>query len=98
MAKTRKDSIAFFKTISSLLNELIGYIELTDSNEIWPKHLLSIKKRNFKGFAIILDFFTRRPRPQLAANHSILKLYLPLIRQLIRIQKKPDTRSEIDAC
>ena len=40
------------------LNELIGYIELTDSNEIWPNHLLSIKKRNFKEFAIILDFFT----------------------------------------
>ena len=31
------------------LNELIGYVELTDSNEIWPEHSLSIEEQKGVG-------------------------------------------------
>ena len=41
-ANTRK--IVFQKNIAHL-NEFIGYVESMDSNEIWPEHSLSIKKK-----------------------------------------------------
>ena len=40
----RKLAIVFHKNTLSL-NELIGYVESTDSTEIWPEHLLSIEEQ-----------------------------------------------------
>ena len=39
MAKTRN---CFSQEYLVFINELIGYVESPDSNEIWPEHSLSI--------------------------------------------------------
>ena len=44
----RKLAIVFHKNTLSL-NELIGYVESTDSTEIWPEHLLSIEEQMSVG-------------------------------------------------
>ena len=44
----RKLAIVFHKNTLSL-NELIGYVESTDSTEIWPEHLLSIEEQKGVG-------------------------------------------------
>ena len=44
----RKLAIVFHKNTLSL-NELIGYVESTDSNEIWPEHSLSIEAQKCVG-------------------------------------------------
>ena len=44
----RKLAIVFHKNTLSL-NELIGYVESTDSNEIWPEHSLSIEEQKCVG-------------------------------------------------
>ena len=41
------ENVSHENTIS--LNELIRYIELTDSNEIWPEHSLSIEEQKGVG-------------------------------------------------
>ena len=41
----RKLTIVFHKNTFAL-PELIGYVESTDSNEIWPEHSLSIEEQN----------------------------------------------------
>jgi len=40
------------------MNELIGYVEIVDCDEILPKHYLSIKEQNCVGDFYIIAHFT----------------------------------------
>ena len=68
----RKLAIVFHKNTLSL-NELIGYVESTDSTEIWPEHLLSI------SFNLDIFYFTAANATG-SANYSLLKLCVSIKR------------------
>lgn len=42
-----------FRENTIFLNELTGYVELSDFHEIWPEHSLTIEERNCVGDSVL---------------------------------------------
>ena len=66
-----------FRENTIFLNELTGYVELSDFHEIWPEHSLTIEERNCVGDSvyIIVISLVSAANSTVSANFSILKLY-----------------------
>ena len=74
----RKLAIVFHKSILSL-NELIGYVESTDSNEIWPEYSFTIREPKVSGNSCDLDIsYLTAANATGSANYLLLKLCLSL--------------------
>ena len=75
-----------------VLSELIGYIDLTDYYEIWPKWSLVINaKKGVRLFDILNTFLFTRSHVTKIAKYSICQLQTRLSREPIGKWKKPDT-------
>ncbi len=71
----RKLTIIFHKCTLSL-NESIGYVELADSNEIWPEHSQNIKEQKFvRNFLYNFGYFAYGGHER----NRVGKLFLPIL-------------------